>query len=61
MLNRAFSAGRLGLATGPPAAARGRPHSDALDVDDVTGLGVPVGYVLSEDDRAGGTVAGPAF
>jgi pimeloyl-ACP methyl ester carboxylesterase len=24
---------------------------DALDVDDVTGLGVPVGYVLSEDDR----------
>jgi pimeloyl-ACP methyl ester carboxylesterase len=25
---------------------------DALDVDDVTGLGVPVGYVLSEDDQA---------
>lgn len=25
---------------------------DALDVDDVTGLGVPIGYILSEDDRA---------
>jgi hypothetical protein len=25
---------------------------DPLDVDDVTTLGVPAGYVLSEDDRA---------
>ena len=33
---------------GSPAATFSTP----LDVDDVTTLGVPAGYVLSEDDRA---------